>query len=276
MCEAREGPSRQEVPVTFFRLEVQATEPTESAAVLLELPIMRFYPAAYEAWTLILLGILLGCADSEPPPPPVAEPRPTQVDLGGVPELGDYISGLDNGRLDVAGPEGWILGSRSKGYVVRFLRSDQEQYPMILVTGKDRPGPREVSADNVDDFAQRIKAEESVGGPVEPIVVGRFVGVTYRKRGKEPRSVNRILERLLMVTVVAGREYGVELRAREGRLDEAKESLFAVVDGIRFSEMPAEASASSDDSADGVDDKSKKKPEKGLDPDEKGLHDLLN
>ena len=223
------------MPLTFVRLKVQAREP----AVLLELPIMRLYPAAYETLTLILLGILLGCADSEPPPP-VEEPRPAQVDLGGVPELGDYISGLDNGRLDVAPPEGWTLGSRSKGYVVRFLRSGQGQYPMILVTGKDYQGPREISADNVDDFAQRVKEEESVSGPVEPIVVGRFVGVTYRKRGKEPRSVNRILERLLIVTVVAGRKYGVELRAREGRLDEAKQSLFAVADGIRFSQMPAE------------------------------------
>jgi hypothetical protein len=223
---------------------------------------MRFCPAAYEALTLILLGILLGCADSEPPLPPVEEPRRTLVDLGGVPELADYISGLDNGRLDVAPPEGWILGSRSKGYVVRFLRGTQQQYPMILVTGKDYQGPRDISALNVDDFAHRIKEEESVSGPVEPIVAGRFVGVTYRKRGKEPRSVNRILERLLVVTVVAGRKYGVELRAREGRLDEAKQSLFAVVDGIRFSEMPAEedeenkavaeASRSSDDSANGV------------------------
>jgi len=238
---------------------------------------MRLHPAAHKAWTLILLGILLGCTDSEPPPPPVEDPRPLQVDLGRMPQLGDYMSGLDNGRLDVAPPEGWTLGSRSKGYVVRFLRSDQEQYPMILVTGEDYQGPLDVSSDNVEDFARRIKEEESVGGPVEPIVVGRFVGVTYRKRGKEPRSVNRILERLLVETIVAGRKYGVELRAREGRLDEAKESLFAVVGGIRFSEMPAmENEEDQAVAADGVGEKSEKKPEEELDPEEKGLDDLLN
>lgn len=150
------------------------------------------------------------------------------------------MPGLDNGRLEVAPPAGWTLGSRSKGYLVRFRQSDRQQYPMILVTGKDYQSPRGISADNVDDFAQRIKKEESVYGTVEPIVVGRFVGVTYRKQGKDPRRVNQILERLLVVTVVDGRKYGVELRAREGRLDEARQSLFAVVNGIRFLKKPAE------------------------------------
>lgn len=251
---------------------------------------MKFHAAVYEASTLILLCIQLGCTEIEPPPPPpppppspVEEPMPTQVDLGGTSELGDYMFDLDSGRLDVAPPEGWSLGSRSKGYVVRFLRNDLEQYPMILVTADDYKGPRDISADNVDDFAQRIKEEESVSGPVEPIVVGRFIGVTYRRRGKEPRSVNRILERLLVVTVVAGRKYGVELRTRENRLDDTKKSFFAVVKGIGFSEMAdnkdkenkeaAQPSGSSGDSADGVGKESTKKPEKEGKPDKKGPDD---
>ncbi len=245
---------------------------------------MRFHPAACLAWIILLPCILLGCAESDesqpapPPPSSVETPTQTEVDLGGLPELGDYVSGLDKSRLDVARPEGWVLASRSTGYLVRFLRSDQEQYPMILVTGEDYQGLADVSSDNVDEFAQQIKAAESISGPVEPITVGRFVGVSYQKRGKEPRSVNRILERLLVVTVVGGRKYGVELRAREGRIDDAKQCLFAVVNGIRFLGPSADKDdadnpvAKESDSATDVDEKTEEKPK----PKEKSLDDILN
>ena len=252
---------------------------------------MRSYPIACRAWIFILLGSLLGCADTDPPPPteelrPARKPTQAKIDVAQLPKLGNYMSGLDNDRLEVAPPEGWILGLRSKGYLVRFLPSDQQQYPMILVTGEDYQGPADVSPQNVDQFARRIKTEDSVGGRVEPIEIGRFVGVTYRKRGKEPRTVNKILERLLVVTVVAGRKYGVELRAREGRIDESKQSLFAVVNGIRFTTPPAETDdkkaangetkASPDDSQNAAREESQKKTQEKSDPDREGLDKLLN
>ncbi len=51
--------------------------------------------------------------------------------------LGDYLPPLDDGRVLLAPPEGWIHLPRSAKYVVRFKMKDAGDLPRIVVTATD-------------------------------------------------------------------------------------------------------------------------------------------
>jgi hypothetical protein len=248
---------------------------------------MRFCRGLHIIGLMAPLIILVGCQRTAPPSRAASEPR----EIGGqdLPELGEYMPPLDGERIEVAPPEGWTVSPRGEGYVVRFRESTAEKYPMILVTAEDCEAVANLSPDNVREFADRTRREESLGA-AEPITIGDFVGVVYGKRGKEAKSLNRILERLLLVTVADGRKYTLELRTWEGQLEKSKRALFAVAGGIRFAgSRVAEAES---DKAESVKDKSsppkkaaeqkaaekkpaEKKPADKPDPDLEGLENLF-
>jgi hypothetical protein len=189
------------------------------------------------AWA-VLVVLVAGC----PTAPPVPAPEQSStIDPGTLPELGDYMPPLDDERIEVAPPEGWYIPSASLKYIVRFQLDTQTKYPSIIVTGEDYEPIFNVSEDNVKAFAAQVKRDQEVPA-VKPIEVGQFIGVTYRKQAKEKQSINKILERLFLDTVVAGRKYTIELRTREGSLAEAQPHLFAVAHGIKFlkAEPPGE------------------------------------
>jgi len=179
---------------------------------------------------IVLVGFVAGC--------PTAPSTPSREESSAIlpenlPKLGDYMPPLDDERIEVAPPAGWHIPSASSKYIVRFQTDVQTKYPSIIVTGKDYEPIFRVSKDNVKQFAAQVKSAESLSS-VEPIEVGKFIGVTYGKRAKEKQSINKILERLFLDTVVAGRRYSIELRTREGSLVEAQPYLFAVANGIKF------------------------------------------
>ncbi len=197
--------------------------------------------------SVALLGSLLGCgADSSSPSSAASQsasaggPAPLQViSTQGLPELGDYLPPLDDDRIEVAGPKGWDVPSRSSRYLVWFRRSAKASYPCVIITAKDHPGEDvfTVSEENAGKFAdQTAAALDKDRSAVRPVRIGRFVGASYWKRGKEPKSVSKIIELLYLDTVVAGRKYSIHLRSREGDLEQDQPYLFAVADGIRFLE----------------------------------------
>ena len=183
-------------------------------------------------WPSIPLGLILGCGQSEKPPEQL-QTTPTTISTQELPKLGDYLPPLDDGRIELAPPEGWHVPGRSSKWIARFQRDTAAQYPSIVITAEDYESLLNVSQNNLEEFADQTAAAESVSS-VKPIQVDRFVGVTYRKRGIEKDSINKILERLFLVTVVAGRKYTLELRTREGMLGEGQPCLLAVAGGIKF------------------------------------------
>lgn len=202
-------------------------------------------------WCPVVLGLLLGCGGpagqgSAEKRDPVDEPAadPVTTDVAALPKLGDYLPPLDKGRIEVAVPEGWYVPPASSKYVVRFQPSETVRYPCVVVTAEDcrEGGISTVTRENVGEFAEQVasslKKERSA---VRPFEVGDFVGVAYRKRGKEPHSVSKILELFYLDTVVAGRRYSIHLRSSEGSLETDRPFLYTVVGGIKFAELKASA-----------------------------------
>lgn len=195
----------------------------------------------------VLPAVLLGCGPSQPPP--AAHKPPTTVKVKELPELGEPMPALDEGRIVVARPAGWHVPPRKSGWIVRFTASRQASYPSIIVTGEDYEPVFNVSKQNVADFAEQIRADfrktSKIAGlraPVEPITFGSFVGITYQRRGKAKYEYKTIVvERLFVETVVAGRKYCFELRTRTGTLSKYRPYLLAVAGGAEFPKTePAE------------------------------------
>jgi hypothetical protein len=183
--------------------------------------------------------LLAGCDGSQQAP---LSPELTTVKVGELPELDDPIGPLDQQRIDVAPPKGWYVPSRSSRWIIRFAASEQARYPSIIVRAEDYPGILDVTKENVGAFAEEVAAafekDDSAAKQsmtIAPIEIGRFVGVTYRRRGRAPYGVKEIIvDRLLLETVVAGRKYTLELQTRDGDLERYRGYLFAVAAGIKF------------------------------------------
>ena len=179
-----------------------------------------------------------------------------QIDTAGLPALGEYAPPLDSGRIEIAGPEGWELVGRTKGYVVRFVASSNDTNPMILVKAEE--GAAEpLTRESVVAFASALASD----GTAQPVAIGDRVGVLQLKHGKEPNTIDRILERLIFTTVVGDRTYLVELRTRQDRVAEFQDMLFAVIAGMR--EMGATPAESSEDAAPAKAEDEKAKPTEG-------------
>ncbi len=190
---------------------------------------------------LVSLTIVLsGCGGS--PKAPVSKESKT-LRVGDLPELGEPMDPLDDGRIVVAPPAGWHIPSRDSKWIVRFKSSPKLRYPTIMLTAEDYEDVFNVSKDNVDEFAEQVSALLEQDGKtarladeITPVEVKRFVGITYRRRA---RVKKKIIERVFAETVVAGRKYTLELRALKGTDERFRPYLFAVAGGIQF--LQAEA-----------------------------------
>ena len=197
--------------------------------------------------------MLLGCGGS----PRTATPDRTVESL---PALGDYLPPLDNARVEVAPPAGWHVPSRDSRFVVRFTPSPEASYPSILLTAEDHQGIAEVTGENVDAFVREVDAAMNKDGlrrrnrPPGPRrwFPAKFVGAMYQKRAKVKADMaTRMVDRLILETVAAGRKYRLELRTEQGTVDRYRGDLLAVAEGIRFLERESQqvARASGDPSA---------------------------
>jgi len=190
---------------------------------------------------------LVGC-NAQQQTTPVAKPEvpkePPVVDIKGLPELDDYYGPkLDGNRIQVPLPVGWYVRPRSSKYVIRIQPSASQSYPSIIVTATDYEEVFNVSPENVDEFSRQMTDSMEADGTaakltvgVAPIKVGPVSGISYRRRG---RLDNKIMKRLFIETVAAGRKYTFELRARTGTLSESRPYLMAVVAGVRFLDTQA-------------------------------------
>jgi hypothetical protein len=178
-----------------------------------------------------------------------------------LPSLGQYLPPLDDGRIEVAGPAGWSPAPR-KTFIARFVRKEGESYPTIIVDAEDCRGVTNVSKDNVEKFADWV-AKQANAKQATPVVIGGFVGAAYRKRGKQPGSMSQIIDCLRLDTVVDGRKYTVELRARDGELDSAREQLYSVANGLKFPKAEGKSALPSPEEVAAAETEPGKAPEAG-------------
>jgi hypothetical protein len=121
-----------------------------------------------------------------------------------------------------------------------------------LARGKDAIGIESLTVKNVRGFADRTQGalhdelrpqKQRLLKPVAPLRIGDRYWIEYA-RGAQAGGTR--LERLFLVTVVAGREYTIELRAHVGSLAKRRPEALAVAGNMRFltANPPAEAGAS--------------------------------
>lgn len=169
-----------------------------------------------------------------------AKPTIEVVDVTKLKPLGPELAPLDDGRLTLAPPADWVLGSRNKDRLALFQLALDDAYPAIVLTVSEVQDAVTLSSENVDAFAAELQSQLDtemaakkfeLGEPVKAVQIGDFLGVTYMRTAK---AKNTKLERCFLETVHAGRRYQLEMRTRAGSLHRFRPYLYAVAVGMKF------------------------------------------
>jgi hypothetical protein len=196
--------------------------------------------------------LVVGCGGgsdaNQPGPSSPAKKGPKVVKVADLPELEDYLPPLDDGRVEVAGPEGWHPMSRKEEFVARFAPDGGSGAapPRVLVTAEAAPGgsPTDVTAKNVDKFEAYIgpvlKAElggkKDIREPVRMLIIGDRPWARYVRIGSLRGAA---VERQFLKTVANGRIYTVELQVFRGNLLEYRDAAYAIAAGMKFHKVDA-------------------------------------
>ena len=162
--------------------------------------------------------------------------------------LADAIP-VEPGKLEVSGPVDWGLAPRSSDYIARFYldRTRRTRLPRIWLTAKTIPEPAiaTVTKENVVEYATNVakqlasESDQELLEPVIPMLIGnrpcaRYVRKT-RFKFKDGNNVRSIVaERQILVTMVAGREFTVDLHILPGEIKQFRDLAYAVLAGIKF------------------------------------------
>jgi hypothetical protein len=169
-----------------------------------------------------------------------AQPAIEVVDVTKLKPLGPELAPLDDGRVTLAPPADWVLGTRNKDRLALFQLAPDDAYPSIVLTVSEVQDAVSLSPENVDAFAAELQSQLDaemaakkfeLGEPVKAVQIGDFLGVTYMRTAK---SKNTRLERCFLETVHAGRRYQLEMRIRAGSLHRFRPYLYAVAAGMKF------------------------------------------
>jgi hypothetical protein len=135
-----------------------------------------------------------------------------------LPEVGDYLPPLDDGRIEVAPPEGWNLLPRRANYVAGFVKGKASEMPRITLTAWDTPLPEvtELTEANADLLEAELvrqfkKDKKAIQEPPLPIVLGDTLYLRYVRLAKTTSGSNLVIQAL--ETVRGGRLYSIELFA---------------------------------------------------------------
>jgi len=187
-----------------------------------------------------------------------------QVDEGGsssikrrerdsLPAVEAYLPPLDEGRVQVAPPEGWRPIARDAKYLARFVKGDAAELPRIAVTAADSPSPEvtNVTEENVEELIGPLTAKSKEGKkkpvePVRPIILGDQVFARHVRMARyndEPCAIASLQ------TVRDGRLYSVELYVKAGSdgseypkfLKQHQDAAYAVAANLKFGDDPQPA-----------------------------------
>lgn len=171
----------------------------------------------------VLVALAAGCSGSGGPGMSANEPLPP-VDVG-------TALPVDEGRVAVATPKGWIRASRSNDYLVLYQRAVKKPYPAVTVTVSDPPdGIASVGQDGHAAFVEAMTAKLTerftkdgksllTRGPT-PVVLGEHHGIAWAAPGRTKNgNATEAIDRLSYAVVMNGRLYTVEARGLRGKLD---------------------------------------------------------
>jgi len=132
-----------------------------------------------------------------------------------LPAIGEYLPPLDDGRIEVAPPEGWNVLSRKDKYLANFTKGKANEFPRISVTVAEAPpGADDYSEDNAFESAaatnkrHRAEAKKSIVEPAKPLVLGEHV---WLRHVRNPRFSGEPIAIQSLQTIYGGRQYTVEL-----------------------------------------------------------------
>lgn len=158
--------------------------------------------------------------------------------------LGDYLPPLDGGRVEMAPPGEWKVGSRQKDYVVWFHQfKDPRLLPQIRVTVEEAPddAPKSATIADIDAYAQWVAGtvekdlgeKESLIENVVPLVLGENAFGRYVRAGSKGGG---LIERQILTTTQDGRVYTIDLMVlpEELKKREVRDAGYAVGAGIKF------------------------------------------
>jgi hypothetical protein len=196
---------------------------------------------------------LAGCGTSAPPaaPSPVAaqaaKPKLQTIDVAKLPAVDHATPPLDDGRIELSLPEGWIWAPRSKDYLIKAIMSREARYPSLTLNVEPAAESDETSKENVLEFAAKVQkklnAELAPQGVklaenVRAVRIGDFLGAEYVRRSKIGADS---VERLFLVTAAKGRKYSLELRVLQGSLAKYRPVAQAVAANIKLRQDAAAA-----------------------------------
>lgn len=142
----------------------------------------------------------------------------------------DTALAVDEGRIAVASPTGWMRLPRTKDCLVKYQPGPKKTYPKILVTAETAPAEfTEVTADNHQAFAAGIAEGLAAAlGKAKPlkkaaaVKVGPHLGVFWGIPGSaKVDGISEPIERWSYAVVIGERMYTVEVRAPKGKIDDA-------------------------------------------------------
>jgi hypothetical protein len=132
-----------------------------------------------------------------------------------LPAVGDYLPPLDDGKVEIAGPEGWIQLPGTSKHLVAFAPDKSKAYPRINVTAGDSPLPvlGDLTEENAAQFVTVLdepyrKKRKSLPEAGKPIVLG---GTPFIRQVRLVSINKKQLAVQWLSTVQKGRHYTVEL-----------------------------------------------------------------
>ncbi len=169
--------------------------------------------------TAIALLALTGCGTSadraQTPTVAPAEEGIKRRLAEDLPAVGEHLPPLDGGRIELAGPEGWIQLPVTSKQLAAFAPDKARAYPRIQVTADDSPLPvlGDLTEENADQFVTvwdepYRKKQKFLPEPARPILLG---GTPYIRQVRKVSINKRQLVLQWLATVQNGRMYTVEL-----------------------------------------------------------------
>jgi hypothetical protein len=211
------------------------------------------------AAALVVVGLLMGLwlGRSANPPESTNPPQPYHYSIDQLSPLGAKLEDLDAGRVSLAPPASWHPESRRNEYLARFRLDRTQVIPLPRITVEVREAqfqqPANATEQNLGELLERIHATlgertvQALKEPPQQLVVGDVPCIRYlvrrgfsvsRGAGSAPQTYAG--EREVVLTLAGGRIYSVILDAYEGKADDYRGDLFAVVASLRF-QQPAES-----------------------------------
>jgi hypothetical protein len=132
-----------------------------------------------------------------------------------LPAVGEYLPPLDDGKVEIAAPAGWIQLPNTSKQLAAFAPDKAKAYPRINVTAGDSPLPvlGDLSEENAAQFVTVLddpyrKKRKSLPEAGKPIVLG---GTPFIRQVRLVSINKKQLVLQWLATVQKGRLYTVEL-----------------------------------------------------------------